>query len=84
MTLLQIVPQPDALMDAYHALATIQNIEDMQDYALAWSDLSDMARLEGRPALAAMCLSRAEYYSAQLPGEYVRLVAGSLAELVPV
>lgn len=69
---------------AYLALANMQNIDDIRDYALAWADLADIAQDNQRPALAAMCRSRAEFYGSQDTGEYIRLFDGSFSELITV
>lgn len=73
----------DPLTAAYMALADMQNIEDIQDYARAWAELSEIAALEDRPALAAMCASRAAFYGREPAGEYVRMIDGAFAELIP-
>lgn len=72
----------DPILELYYGLALMQNIEDMQDYALAWADLSEIALLNDRPYLAAMCRSRAEWYGAQPTGEYIRVIDGSFSELI--
>ena len=77
----------DPLTDAYYSLAFMQNIDNIKDYALAWDELACMALLEGRPALAGMCTSRAAYYyevAEAQSGEYIRLIEGSFAELIAV
>lgn len=77
----------DKLSIAYMELCNMQNIDDLANYARAWLELAQMADAEGRPALAAMCISRGDYYSqvaAEQDGEYIRLLELPFAELIPV
>lgn len=77
----------DEITALYYGLSNMQNIDDIADYALAWDELACMALLEGRPALAGMCTSRAAFYyeaAEAQSGEYIRLTDGSFSELIPV
>lgn len=74
----------DALLDRYNELAFVQNIPDVQAYGNEWKLLGEMCEAENRPALAAMCFSRASWYLGQPVGEYVRLTDGPFSELIPV
>lgn len=70
----------DPLLDRYNELAFMQNI-DAQEYSAAWKLLGEMCEAENRPALAAMCFSRSDYYG-RYTGEAVRLIEGSLSEMI--
>jgi hypothetical protein len=80
---IQILPALDALTDRYLALAGVQELSS-SEYASQWRTLADEAAQQGRENLAASCYARADFYGKQEPGEYIRLIEGSLSELILV
>jgi hypothetical protein len=73
----------DLIMDRYAELSTMNVINDMAGYAKDWQRLAYQADVDGRPSTAEACRARAKYYYEQTGGEYIRLVEGCLAELIP-
>jgi hypothetical protein len=74
---------PDPIMKRYTELSSLNIIPDMGEYAKDWMRLALEADAAGRPATAEACKSRAMHYNTLAGGEYVRLVEGCLAELIP-
>lgn len=74
----------DPIMHRYNALSMMNIIPSMTDYAIEWQRLAMDADIAGRPSTAEACRSRAQYYSGLAKGDYIRLVEGCLAELIPV
>jgi hypothetical protein len=73
----------DLIMDRYAELSTMSVINDMAEYAKDWQRLAIQANIDGRPATAQTCTSRAAHYWKLTGGEYIRLIEGCLAELIP-
>jgi hypothetical protein len=80
-------PSIDPLFDRKLALSMVQNIPDLGKYAQAWADLAADFEMIGFESNAEYCRARAAHYAemaAVTPGEYVKLVDGSMAEMIPV
>jgi hypothetical protein len=73
----------DELMDRYYELSFQTGIEDSKAHGTEWAELSYDFDKNGRPSMAAMCVSRAQYWGVQPLGAYVRELAGSFSELIP-
>lgn len=82
--LLQVTPPPDELIDRYNALAFMQEIPSLREYAQAWHNLANDAESQNRPALAGMARARGEFYQKQAEGQYIRLLEGNFSELIQV
>ena len=75
---------PQTLINRRTALSLQNIIPDMDAYAEEWNKLSaDFAAL-GMLANAAMCNKNYQHYKEIADGEYIRLIEGSFAELIPV
>jgi hypothetical protein len=73
----------DKIMDRYAELSTMNVINDMAGYAKDWQRLAYQADIDGRPSTAEACRARAAHYWKLAGGEYIRLIEGCLAELIP-
>jgi hypothetical protein len=73
----------DALLSEYTRLCKMQNITDMQAYAMDWRKLMASAQVAGMRNLARNARSRWLHYR-QMSGEYVRLFDLPFAELIQV
>ena len=73
----------DTLLSEYTRLSLMQNIIDMQTYALTWRKLMERAQVAGRRNLARNSRARWQHYR-PMQGEYVRLFDLPFAELVEV
>lgn len=74
----------DELMERYNRLAFQQEIPNVARYAFEWKILGEDCDIAGRPALASMCHSRANFYGEQAGGEYLRLIELPFSELLQV
>ncbi len=74
----------DPIMYRYNALSLMNIIPSMSEYAIEWQRLAMDADIAGRPSTAEACRSRAKYYCGLAQGDYIRLIEGCLAELIPV
>ncbi len=81
---IKVVPYTDELMDRYNELAAMNEIPSMADYAYQWYLLSVQADGKNRPALAEHARAHANHYGKFEPGEYIKLVEGSLSEMLLV
>jgi len=84
MSQAQAVYEVDPIMYRYNALSLMNIIPSMSEYAIEWQRLAMDADIAGRPSTAEACRSRAKYYCRLAQGDYIRLVEGCLAELIPV
>lgn len=84
MTQEQAEYKTDEIMQRYNELSLLNIIPDMGEYAKDWQRLAMKADIEDRPSTAEACRSRAKYYCEITGGEYIRLVTGCYAELIPV
>lgn len=73
----------DALLSEYTRLTQMQNILDMQAYALAWRKLMACSQRAGRRNLARNARARWHNYRV-MQGEYVRLFEQPFSELIQV
>ena len=73
---------PDGILEEYTRLSTINVIEDPKAHAEEWRNLAVIAALEDRIATSINCMTRVQYWQAQVP--CIRLVEGSFSELVPI
>lgn len=80
----EYVTNKDEIMQRYYDLSLLNIIPDMGEYAKDWQRLAMKADIDGRPATAEACRARAKYYYELTGGEYIRLVQGCFAELIPV
>ena len=83
-TTIKVIPYSDELMDRYNELAMMNVIPSMAEYAYQWQLLATQAEGKNRPALAAHARAHAEHYAQFEPGEYIKLVEGSLSEMLPI
>jgi hypothetical protein len=74
----------DELLERYNGLAFQQEIPNVARYSFEWKTLGDDCDKAGRPALAAMCHSRARFYGEQAGGEYLRYIELPFSELLQV
>lgn len=74
----------DALTKRYMELCLMQNIADMQGYALSWRRLMAAAQVIGFRSLARNARARWRHYRDMAGGEYVRLFEQPFAELILV
>jgi hypothetical protein len=72
------------LLKRKRALEQMQNIPSMVDYAEEWNILGAQFQAMGFVYNAADCWSRFRHYRDLERGEYVRLIDGQIAELIPV
>jgi hypothetical protein len=80
----QAVYEVDEVMSRYTELSLLNIIPDMAEHAKEWQRLAMKADIADRPSTAEACRSRAKYYYELTGGEYIRLVEGCFAELIPV
>lgn len=74
---------PQTLINRRTALSLQNIIPDMDAYAEEWNKLSaDFAAL-GMLVNAEMCNKNYQHYKEIADGEYIRLIEGSFAELIP-
>lgn len=74
---------PQTLISRRIELSLQNIIPDMDAYAEEWNKLSaDFAAL-GMLASAEMCFRNYQHYKEIADGEYIRLIEGSFAELIP-
>ena len=74
----------DPLTARYMELADVREFSSNAEYAKAWETLADDCAAAGRPSLACACQSRADFYTDQIPGSYIRLIEGPFSELILV
>jgi hypothetical protein len=72
---------PDAILDEYHRLSLVNEIDNPQAHAEEWRSLAIIAALEDRIATSMNCMTRVLYWQSQVP--CIRLVEGSFSELIP-
>lgn len=72
---------PDAILDEYYRLSTMNVIEDIKVHIEAWRNLAIRAALENRFQTSINCMTRVSYWFEQVP--CIRLVDGSFSELIP-
>lgn len=72
------------LYKEYLELSATQIMPSVQAYADAWRSLGDRFKMAGANKFAALCHSRAEFYFKQGDGEHIRIIEGSLSELLEV
>ena len=66
------------------ALSLQSIIPDMDAYAEEWNKLSADFTALGMLENAAMCFKNYQHYKEIANGEYIRLIEGSFAEILPV
>ena len=74
----------DPIMDEYFRLSLMSEIPDIYEHAKEWQRLAMRCDIEDRPARAETCRVNAKRYCEMIGGEYIRLVEGCFAELIPV
>ena len=74
----------DTIMARYMDLSLAHEIPDMQEYAKQWQQLAMDCDKEDRVATAETCRKNAKHYCEMYGGEYIRLVEGCFAELIPI
>ena len=78
-------PAPDPLMLRYYELSDTHYIENMPEFVLGWNELARDFEINARPAMAAICRSRGEFYGRETGTEFVRVFEGAhLVELIEV
>lgn len=75
---------PQTLIKKRISLSLQNIIPDMDAYAEEWNKLSADFTAIGMLANAVMCFKNYQNYKKIADGEYIRLIEGSFAELLPV